>query len=302
MANVQNLLNTRWCLGLAFILARLLPPRTGYRLSDWFSERLAAQADSDLVRTLRANQWVAGGERLSAPELQAAAGEVLRNMGRGLYDFYHLRPHPDTLRERVVFSDEAAAVLGRSRDGAGGTLMVAPHMSNFDLAVLAAVQFGVRMRLLTINHTHSGYRRQDKIRRHPAVEVTPMSMQALRQAARVLADGGTVATGGDMPVPSSRYRPRFFGRPAAMPVHHTYLSIKAGVPIRVFSVRSVNGGRYEVDASAPIEPPSGADLEANLLRGAETVLETLAARIRETPRQWAMFHPVWPEALAQMPA
>ena len=30
----------------------------------------------DLVRTLRANQWVAGGERLSAPELQAAAGEV----------------------------------------------------------------------------------------------------------------------------------------------------------------------------------------------------------------------------------
>jgi len=111
-------------------------------------------------------------------------------------------------------------------------------------------------------------------------------------------------TGVDRPLSTSedaKYRPRFFGRAAALPVFHIRLALKHNLPIIVVGGARKANGCYSVWASDPIPMQRHSDMVQETVQNAEAVLAVIADYIRQAPEQWAMYYPVWPETLDQAP-
>ncbi len=110
-----------------------------------------------------------------------------------------------------------------------------------------------------------------------------------------------MVTGIDRPIPNPETCPLFFGRPAALPMHHVFLATKARVPVIVAIVNLQKDERYHVLVSSPIEMDSYSDPKVAALRNAEKVLATAEEFIRRTPLQWSVPLPVWPQIMDLVP-
>ena len=108
-------------------------------------------------------------------------------------------------------------------------------------------------------------------------------------------------TGIDRPIPAPRVRPRFFGRPAALPMHHISLAVKARVPVMIIAPILQPDGKYHVLTSDLIEMDPHPDRATEEIRNAEKVLAIAERFIRQAPHQWSISLPVWPEALDLVP-
>ena len=298
--DLQTIINSRFGVGCTLWLGRTVGPGPGYWLADRLARALASLRRTAIVRAVRANQWVIGEGRLSADELDAAVRETFRHTGHCLYDLYHNLGNLEAMRRLLEFGPRVEGLLERCREGKEGLVIGGPHLSNFDFVGQAAAMWGLRFQALSYPQPGSGYRWQNEMRRKAGIEITPACMASVRQAARRLQEGGMVLTGLDRPDPTSKYRPHFFGRPAALPILHVYLALKARVPVVVAAAVMRPDGVYRMLVSDPIPMRSYTDRQAEVVNNAERVLEVTADFIRQAPRQWAMFYPVWPEALAEV--
>ncbi len=301
---LTELLNSRFGLGLGLGLSRLLSPRVGYPLAQWIADRISDRHRAMMVRSVRANQWVVHDKRITIQQLNALVQETFRSSARSLYEFWHLFTDPQSVLDRVDFEPSFLECMRRAQKQESGTLLVAPHMTNFDLIGRAVALRGLDLHILSYPQPPGGYRWQNKLRRLPGIFVTPMSIEALRQASETLRAHRTVLTGVDRPLPTgedAKYRPRFFGRPASLPVFHVRLALKHNLPIIVLGGTRKPDGCYTVWASEPIPMKRSVDLIQEIVENAETVLNVIAGNIRTAPDQWAMFYPVWPEILDTAP-
>jgi len=286
-------------------LARLLPLGAGRWVGEQLGLIVARQRGSEKVRAVKANQWVVSGGTLSPAELEQRARAVYRANGRCLYDFYHHLQNPAGLRQLVDISPAFQACIERSRRGRSQFLLI-PHFSNFDLVGRAAALAGLHMQVLSYAQPPAGYRLQNRLRKVEGTEITPISVDALRQALDRLRAGGTVLTAIDRPTPDPARtmdsRPSFFGRPADLPTGYLRIAMSARAPLVVIYGHTRTDGRYWLCASDPMDPPpAGADA-GSIKRRAEEILEIVARLIRQSPEQWSMFYPVWPEAFSEIPA
>lgn len=295
-SQLQNLINGRLGVGFAMAFGRLLPPGAGRRLGDALADRLAARG-GDIVQAVRANQWVATGERLEGTALALAVRDTFRHAARCLYDLYHHLHDPAALQALLAVDPAVDTLLAQARQG--GLILVSPHLSNFDLVGRALALRGLRAQVLSFPEPGGGYRWQNELRRRAGMEITPASGEAIKQAVRRLQAGGVVATGADRPVPDGRYRPHFFGRPAAVPLIHVTLAQRTGAPMLVVGARRGEDGRYRVLLSDLIPLQPHPDRRTELLRNAEAVLQVVEGFIRQAPEQWLMFYPVWPEVVQE---
>ena len=302
---LQDILNGQTATVLGVSLSRILPPRLGYAFARWIADLIASRRDSPIVRAVRLNQWVAGDQAITGERLDQLVREVFRSSARAMYEYWHYLHNRRAILNLVEFDESMEAAVARAKRSPEGTLMVTPHLSNFDLAGRALGLRGHPMQYLTYPRPPSGYRWQNELRVLKNVLVTPMSIDALRKASTNLRKGHIVVTGVDRPLPGSddaKYRPRFFGRPAAMPVFYIRLALKHNLPITVVGGCRKGDGRYRIWATEPIHMQRGGDLVDETVRNTETILQIVAQAIRKAPEQWAMFYPVWPELAAEVPA
>ncbi len=299
----QRITNSRFAVGLALSIGRGVPARVGFPLTRFVARRIAGRRNSSMVRSVRANQWVVSQERLSAGELDQAVEETFSHTARCLYNLYRYLEDEEALKRMVSFDSRAEALLEQTNLGQDPIIIVGVHMSNFDFVMRAAAACGMRVLALAMPQSKdtTGYEWQNDLRRKAGVEVVPASMTALRLATGRLREGGSVLTGMDRPLPSSKYRPKFFGRPASLPVMHIHLALKTGAPVVAVAAVMQSDGVLQLLASDPIHMKSHPDRHTEIVLNAENVLNVAEEFIRLAPRQWAMFYPVWPEALAQMP-
>lgn len=300
--NMQAFLNSRLSIALGLILSRV-PTPVGFQIAYWLGGLLAARKNNIMVRALRANLWVVHDERPTAPELDSLVRQTYRSAARSLYEFWHFIHNNQAVFDMVQFEESFSSAVEQARREKRGTLMVLPHLSNFDLVGRSAVLHGVHLHVLSYPRPPGGYRWQNALRQLPGLTITPMSVEALRQASSTLRSGGVVVTGIDRPLPGkeNKYSVRFFDRPASLPVFHIRLALKHDLPIIVVGGRRKPDGNYSVWASPPIPMKRSPDLFMEIVQNAETVLDVLSGFVRSAPDQWAMFYPVWPEALGQMP-
>ncbi|HZL07034.1 MAG TPA: lysophospholipid acyltransferase family protein [Coriobacteriia bacterium] len=289
----ESLSNSRFGIGLALGVSRATPPSVGHWLARGVAGRLVRNPDSPMIRAYRANQWMASGRTLSGEELDDAVRETIATSGRFLYDVYHLPEGREPLMRAIVVNDDFERLL-RAPDN-GPVVFAGVHLGNFDLMGWALSYSGLKAQTLSVSDPNGGYQWQNELRKKAGMEITPVSIEALKQAARCLRDGGSVLTGLDRPQPdvAEDRRPRFFGEPSNAPLLHVRLAMRAKVPVVVLSSFLRPDGRYEAIASDPIPMES-----ADQIENAERCLSFAEQIIRRAPTQWAMPHAVWPQIVA----
>jgi len=252
-----------------------------------------------MVAAVRANQWVAGGERATESELDEAVGKVFEYRAYSIVDLYHNIQSHERILKTIEFDDSAQEMIERSRRPSEGAVVVIPHVSNYELAGLATGISGGRGIALTEPEQPGGYQHHDRIRKQFGIEAIPASMSSFKYATKVLREGGIVATGIDRPLAASGYKPTFFGHPAALPVHSVVLALKAKVPIVVGCVNRKANGNYGVSATGLIPMKQYENRKSTILANAERILEICEQYISQDPLQWAMFFPVWPDVVPE---
>jgi KDO2-lipid IV(A) lauroyltransferase len=300
--DLQRVLNSSLSLRLAYSMAQSLPPRLGYRIAYGLADHVARRRDSDLVRAVRANQWVAGGETASAGALDRAVRETLRYSARSLFDLYHYIRDFEATRQRIVFDSSFESILGRREFEDRGLMVAGLHLSSFDLILQWLCKGGMKLMVITIPNPQGGRQIEYEIRRQTGMSLIPASVSAFRRALKHLQHGGMVLTGIDRPIEEPEIQPHFFGRPAALPMHHIFLAMKARVPIVITVSYLQADGRYHVFASEPIEMDFCSREDEARLHNAEKVLAVAETFILRSPRQWSVPLPVWPQVVDRVPS
>ncbi len=292
---LDSLSKTRTGMRMALGVARALPERGAELAVPFVASRMMADPNSVLSRAARSNQYVVSGGTLTGHALDEAARENVRNMGRFLYDLYHVLGN-EAAEEAIVVHDETFQRFVEREREEGPFVYVGVHLGNFDLVGRSLGRAGWRMQVLSVPDPNGGYKWQNDVRDEAGFEVTPVSMESLKAAARRLEAGGSILTGLDRPLDEpDKVQPRFFGHPSPLPLLHVRLAMRAQLPVIAFTTPRTPDGRYRLLGSDPIPMEGGRPTPELLLSNAERCLAPAERWIAEYPRQWAMPHVVWPD-------
>lgn len=301
MIDLQQVINSSLSLRLVSALARGLSPRWGYRIADFIAERITRRRNSRVVQAVRANQWVITGERLDGNALDQVVRKTFHYWAHCIFDLYHYIENPEATRQLVFLEPSFQQLAQRPEFDKRGLMIVGLHLSNFDLILQWLCKQGMKPLTLTIPNPQGGRQLEYEMRKRIGMKLLPASMGAFRQAIKHLQQGGMVVTGIDRPIPAPEARPRFFNRPAALPLHPIFLATKAHIPIVIAVATLQQDGKYHVCASDFIEMDSYPDSQVEMLRNAEKVLGAAEEFIRQAPQQWSVPLPVWPEVMDRVP-
>ena len=299
--SLQDTINGEIGVNLAKSLARMLPEKAGFSLSHSIGKLIAKRENSSMVRCVRANQWIISDKKLSSIELDKKVFEVFEHTAYCLFDLYHNINDPEAILQKVTFTPKLKKTLDERWNCGQGTLLVTPHLSNFDLAGRAITYSGYHLLVLSYPNPNKGYQKQNELRREYDIEVMPMSVESLRLGKQRLLEGKAIITGLDRPLDQSKYHPNFFGYPSMLPVTYIKLAIQTETPILVVTCIGNEDGAYTIDGSDLIFMESYENPVQEMERNAEKVLKQAEVFIRTHPNQWSMFYPVWPWALDEMP-
>jgi KDO2-lipid IV(A) lauroyltransferase len=291
---LESLSRSRTGMRMALAVGRTVPRRTAQGVVDYAVRRMMADPTSAAARAARVNQYVVSGGTLAGEALEAAARANVGEMARFLYDLYHVVGR-SAEGDLVVRDDTWRAFVERERND-GPFVYSGVHFGNFDLLGRQLGFDGWNMQILSVADPNAGYEWQNEMRAEAGFDVTPVTIDSLKHAARGLAEGHSVLTGHDRPLlEPDKVMPRFFGRPAPMPLLHVRLAMRAKVPVIALSAPRHEDGRYHLLASEPIEMVSEKDDPDALRVNAERCLAVAETWIAERPAQWAMPHVVWPD-------
>ncbi len=297
----RNLINSRYGLNIAYLIGRYLPNGLGRRFAEFAADIISTRKDWKLVRAARLNQWVARGESLDHAALDEAVRENFRATARSIFDLYHNINNPENFGEIIDVHPIAEQFLKRPEYSERGLVVAGLHMGSFDFIGQAAGLAGVKGIYLGLPKVNSGYQKQIEMRKERGMNIIPTNSGTIKQAIKYLRAGGMVLTGIDRPDESIPYRPLFFGRPAALPIHHIFIALKAQVPLMLASVICKPDEKYHFLFSEPIEMEPHPDRRAEILLNAEKILRVAEGFIRQAPGQWEMTFPVWPDAMNEVP-
>jgi phosphatidylinositol dimannoside acyltransferase len=299
--SLQSIINSRLGIGLILFIGKLIPPKIGYQLADWATERIASRKESQMVRGLRANQWVATGQKLNSKELDAQVLNTFRHIAHVQYDFYHILNNHKATIERMVLSPKLVSILNSRLGNAEGTLVLAPHLSNFDLAGRALALNGYNIQVLSYPQPNGGYQWQNHLRKGVGIDVSPMSTESLRRAKAKLKSGGIVISGLERPLAETNYHPKFFGYPAPVPVFYVRLALQTNSAMLIVACVGTPEENYIMECSDLIFLEPNENPVQEIERNAEKVLRAAEPFIKAHPEQWAMTYPIWQFAIEQMP-
>ncbi len=297
----RNIINSRYGLNLAYLIGRYTPNWLGRRIASFGADRISARKDWKLVQAARLNQWVARGENLDHTALDEAVRENFRATARSIFDLYHNINNPNNFRDIIDVHPIAEEFLKRPEFSERGLVVAGLHMGSFDFIGQAAGVAGVKAIYLGLPDLNPGYQKQLEMRREKGMNMIPTSSASIKQAIKYLRAGGMVMTGIDRPDESIPYRPLFFGRPAALPIHHIFIALKAQVPMMLAAAICKSDGKYHFLFSEPIEMQPHPDRHMEIIQNAENILKVAEGFIRQAPGQWEMTFPVWPEAMNEVP-
>jgi lauroyl/myristoyl acyltransferase len=295
--DLQKITNSKFGVSFGLALGRMMPPKLGYRLAGSVAKNLAKRKESKMVKAVRINQYVVRGEKLTSEELDQAVIEVFTHAGRCFVDLYHNLQNPEGIKTLVLDSPRAQELIKLSRNRELGAFIVAPHVSNFDLALLSLAYRGLHAQVLTYGQPTGGYEIQNGIRASTGLDITPVSPEMHKKAIKNMRNGGFVVTAVDRPIRQKAHYLNFFGHPSPLPAGHIRMALIADVPLIVVSALMDNDGNYHIQFSDPLPIQRHDDPETEIRINGEAILATIEQRIRANPGQWLMYYPAWSEEI-----
>lgn len=300
--DARNALNSAAALRFGLWLGRTLPSGLGLRVADFLARSVASRRDTALMRTLQDNFRVVLGPQTPPEYIDATARAAVRHAGHVYFDLYHtLGAGPSALLSSLKSSPFSDFQLDELISQQRGAMIVAPHLSNFDLVGLALAQRGLRLNVLAYANPTSGYNLQNDIRLQGGINLMPIDVSALRKALEALRRGELVVTGIDRPDPyGGGELLNFFDQPARLPVGHVRLAMQANVPVIVASAEyRPTDGNYAFHIARRLDMEHVGSRQQDTLHNAQRVLKVVQDLIAAKPEQWLMFYPVWGENPAE---
>jgi lauroyl/myristoyl acyltransferase len=299
--DLQTFFTSRAGTGTLMWLSRNLPPWLGLPVADLVIGLLARRRDSSLVRTLRTNQSVVRNLPVDAPELDAIVRRVLRNAGRGYFEFYHRASKGLSAVEDVAsFSPEVESMLQATLEGNAGALIVVLHISNFDLAAVAFATRSIPLQILSYGTPPGGYQLQNELRIKAGLSITPITGPALKAAISRLRKGGTVVVGLDRPlsgIPEVEWLD-FFGHPAPLSTGFVRLALATDASMYLTWVEPTGDGTFLITSRPPVDVVRTGSRQEEVRINSRRMLDLAEEVIRAHADEWMMFYPVWPQLLA----
>ena len=298
---MQKLLNSKFSVRLSILIGKSMPQRMGAWFIKSISSIIGSIDNLDLTRSIRSNQSVVNGGSLSGLELAQRTKQVLSHAGHCYYDLYHYYDMQEKLETIVPWTETMTELVNYSQEDQG-YLVVAPHLSNFDLVIARLVKGGFKAKVLSYPNPGSGYQLQNEIRKSFGMDVVPLGDSRLEaEIVEHLKAGGVVATGVDRPVPNRKKRhfTQFFGRPSPLPLGYVSTALAADVPIIVVAAFMHPDGSYGLRISKPIMLINYENKLDDIILNAERVLKKIEEFIMLSPEQWLMYYPVWPDQMSE---
>jgi lauroyl/myristoyl acyltransferase len=292
--NVQSLFHTRRLTSFGLWMARVAPSWVGYLIAKVVSW-LFALFRPELFRVLEGNLRHVLGEDAHPRSVSRVAREAYEHAGRTYWDFYRaLGSTDEELRKSVTFDGDLAPEIDASRAVGQGVLVLAMHMSNFDLAGLALGVRGYHAQALSLANPPSGFELLNEVRRRSGHSFTPISPASLRKAVRHLRAGGLVITGVDRPVYDVPPSLELFGDKSYLSLGTAKLALMTGAKVILVACCWQDGG-YQLVSLPPTEMVHVEDQDEAIRRSSERIARQVEELISETPSQWLMFYPMWPD-------
>ena len=291
----QDFISSKPVTRLGIVLGRHMPRRVGYGLAR-IAAGVIARRKPEVYWTVRANLRQILGPEADDVTLHQMTRQVFFHAGQTYYDFFHAIGQPkEVVAGAVRIPDEFVPFLRSEMARGQGVLMLASHMSNFDLLALSLGARDLPIQMLSLADPQAGFHLLNYLRATGGFEVTPITPQSLRAAIRRLKSGGIVLTGVDRPIPEDRELVEFFGRPAYLPVGPARLALMTGALVIMASCYYEPDEGYGLEITEPLEMIRTGDRRRDIMTNVRRVADILEQHVRARPEQWMMFHPVWPE-------
>jgi KDO2-lipid IV(A) lauroyltransferase len=296
--NLADIAGNPGLMRLGMSLARYLPPVVGHGLAT-IAARTVGSLRPGVYHIVRANLSQVLGPGANPQLLGQKVCEVFNTTLRGYYDLYRLVQLPrEAMAQAVHIPETSRAVMRCMWKAARGTVLILPHLGNFDLGGQATAGSLPELQLMTLPNPNPGHQVDNEIRRRTGINVTPLDSAALRQAIRLLRRGGVVGIAGDRPVSELDELVSFFGRPARVPSGHVRLALKTGADLAFgYCVWTPETRGYTMWFEGPMDLVRATDREEEIRINVQRVVDRLEAIIRPWLGQWQMYVPVWPELL-----
>lgn len=295
--NFQQFVTTGFGTRLWMMLARRLPPRAGHALARMVTGALHRRKGGSLYRIIYANQAEVLGACATPEQIDLAVKAVLTHAGMITLDLMQISARgAEAVKAAVTFPPEFWANAEAAKASGRGVLICGCHLSNFNLAFLRYATEGFPVQVLSAAATAGGFRMLSELRERGVLEETPVDGPALRKAIVRLRAGGAVVIGVDWPYGAGDDEPiDFFGRPSLLPTGYIRVALSANALVLPLACRwSPERGYYAITAPL-IELERTGYRQEDVMHNARRVLAVVEEWIRETPDQWLMYHPVWPE-------
>ncbi len=296
--NLQNIASSPRIIQLGMWFSQHAPEKVGHRFSWWVAD-IVCRVKPTVYQIVQANLSQVLGPDAQGQDLEQSVRQVFYTAVRGYFDLFRALQLPREELEALVDFPEQARAFARSLwHSKGGSVLVFPHLGNFDLAAQALGRFLPEPQVLTLPNPSPGFQLANRLRKSTGVEVTPLSASALRQAIKRLRRGGLVSVAADRPVSDLDEAIPFFGRPARVPSGHIRLALKTNALVVVACCfLSAETGKYTIHIEPPLELLRTGNHEEEVQLNMRRVLDVMETVIHRWTWQWQMFVPVWPEPL-----
>ena len=299
----RNFHQSKLSIQLSILIGRYLPKKMGYRFGENLARFLTSRKNLNITRAIFLNQFIVNDKKFDHDMLTQRCIEVLSHAGKCFVDLYKVYDNPDLLDDLVPLTTPMKEFIDLSLDDQG-YMVVAPHLSNFDLVVASLVKHGFKGKVLSYPNPGSGYQLQNQIRESLGMELVPLGDPSLEpEILAHLMNGGITATGVDRPVPDrkKRHYVNFFNHPSPLPVGYIRTALTANVPIIVVTGIMEPDGTYGFRHSGPIKLKRYNNKMEDIRRNTEEILKKVEEYIRLAPEQWQMYYPVWPDLINEVP-
>lgn len=199
-----------------------------------------------------------------------------------------------------VAVDDASRLLGPVAEGRG-VVVALPHMANWDLAGVWAVQSGVpvstvaeRVRPEALFERFCAYRRDLGIDVLPlrGLDGGPPAVDPVGVLAQRLRAGGLVCLLADRDISARGQRVRLLDAPARMPAGPAVLAARTRAALLPATLW-YSGSGMRISLHPEVTPPPGAGLREAVRSMTQQVADVFTAGIREHPADWHMLQRVF---------
>jgi len=226
-------------------------------------------------------------------EIKRITADMWDNLGRVVAEYPHLRKirvfDPQGRVETRGFEHVDGAIAAGRR-----MIIFSGHIANWEIAMLAAVQYGIGVAQIYRAANNPGIDRMIRRFRGEAGELIPKGAIAARRAIAALRRGDHLTMLADQKMNDGIAVP-FFGRIAMTTSALAALALRFDCDVLPARVERLAGARFRLTIFPPLLLPRSGDHHADVAALMAQVNQTLEIWIRDRPEEWFWLHRRWPD-------